>query len=69
MARDVAYRHAQQTIESVRRSRNVELDVSCDFDVEDTERLMELPESLEQLMIGARHLIAATSRTRRVKCY
>jgi hypothetical protein len=49
MARDEAYRKAEQKIEEARRTGATELDLSCRYDAEDSEKLTELPESLGQL--------------------
>ena len=49
MARDNAYRKAEQRIEAARRSGAQELDLSTEWDAKDSERLTELPESLGQL--------------------
>src|ERR1022692_484455 len=49
MARDEAYRKAEQKIEETRRSGAKKLDLDCRFYTINAERLTELPESLGQL--------------------
>jgi len=49
MARDEAYRNAEQKIEEARRSGAKELDLSARYDAKDSEKLTELPESLGHL--------------------
>lgn len=49
MARDKAYRRAEKMIEAARESGAKELNLSCAFDAEESEKLTELPESLFQL--------------------
>jgi hypothetical protein len=49
MARDEAYRKAEKRIEEARRSEAKKLDLSCAWDVKDSVKLTELPESLSQL--------------------
>ena len=49
MAKDEAYRRAEQKIEEAARSGATELDLSCDYGVDDSEKLTELPEWLGQL--------------------
>ena len=49
MARDEAYRKAEQKIEQARRDGATELDLSCRYNAKDSEKLTELPESLGQL--------------------
>jgi len=49
MARDEAYRKAEQKIEEAGRSGAKKLDLSVQFRADDSERLTELPESLNQL--------------------
>ena len=46
MADDAAYRKAEKKIEQARQHRATELDLSCDYKAEDSEKLTELPESL-----------------------
>ncbi|MEK6261045.1 MAG: COR domain-containing protein [Planctomycetota bacterium] len=49
MARDDAYRQAEQKIEAARRTGVKELDLSCRYDIINAEKLTELPESLGKL--------------------
>ncbi|NEO88189.1 MAG: hypothetical protein F6J87_28620 [Spirulina sp. SIO3F2] len=49
MARDWAYQAAKYKIAEALRTGATELDLSCDWVAEDSERLTELPESLGQL--------------------
>src|ERR1051325_3800014 len=49
MARNEAYKRAEQKIEEARRSRARKLDLSVGFGVKNSEKLTELPESLGQL--------------------
>jgi len=49
MARDEAYRAAEEKIEAVRRSGAKELDLSKGYGRPDSKRLTDLPESLGQL--------------------
>jgi len=49
MARDEAYRKAEQKIAAARRQRATSLDLSAKWDAKDNERLTELPQSLSQL--------------------
>lgn len=49
MARNKAYRLAEQKIKEARRSEAKELDLSADWNANDSERLTELPSSLRQL--------------------
>jgi hypothetical protein len=49
MARNNAYEKANQKIEEARRTGATELDLSCDWDAKDSQKLAELPESLGRL--------------------
>lgn len=49
MARDKAYQTAKRTIAEVLRRGATKLDLSCEYDAKEHEKLVELPESLGQL--------------------
>lgn len=49
MARDEAYQKAEEKIEEARRTGATELNLSCGYGADDSEKLTELPESLGQL--------------------
>ena len=61
MARDEAYRRAEQMLEEARRSGAKELDLSVPWGGDKTPKLTELPESLGQLtQLQSLEILAAT---------
>ena len=49
MASDKPFEKAEKKIEEALQNGATELDLSCDYDAKDSEKLTELPESLGQL--------------------